>query len=98
MWNAASADVKKTYGKKYFYLPYDDYVNEGNNLSLSASSPELVLDAMEDALINVHPKPRYIVGGSGGMYDPYAVSLLSPYKITSSKKNLKIPKGGNQNP
>jgi hypothetical protein len=86
MWNDASADVKKSYSQKYFYLPYNDYVNERSNLSLSASSPDLVLEAMEDALLNVRPKPRYIVGGSSGMYDPYAVSLVSLYKITSSKK------------
>lgn len=73
MWNDASEDVKKLYGKKYFYLPYDGYVNDYNNRSLSALSPDMVLEAMEDALLNVRPKSRYIVGGGSGMYDPYAI-------------------------
>ena len=74
MWSKASEEVKAVYGENYFYLPYERMRNDGEKGS--ASSPKPILDAIEDALLNINPKPRYLVDGSNSLVDKYAVSIL----------------------
>ena len=78
MWSKASEEVKAVYGKNYFYLPYERMRKYGEKGA--ASSPKPVLDAIEDALLNIHPKPRYLVDGSCSLVDKYAVSLCRNLK------------------
>ncbi|XP_069118570.1 D-beta-hydroxybutyrate dehydrogenase, mitochondrial-like isoform X1 [Argopecten irradians] len=63
-WNAASDDVKRAYGRAHIDAMYDNLAN--NSLPGTASSPVPVLAAIEDALINTQPRPRYVVSGRMG--------------------------------
>ena len=64
--------MKKAYGRRHF-----DNQIEGRKEDTTggAQSPDGVLDAMEDALLNVSPKPRYLVHGGPWLLDFAAVSL-----------------------
>lgn len=75
----ASDDVKACYGEKYFYRGYQSY--KLSSSSASASSPKPVLDAIEDALLNHKPKPRYLLFGGKRYYDPFAMFALL-YNLT----------------
>lgn len=70
-WSAASDDVKRTYGRKHVDAIYENLST--NSLPGAATSPDPVLAAIEDALINTKPKPRYVVAGAKGMVDRFAV-------------------------
>ena len=70
MWVDASLDTRETYGKRYFYSPYERI----KGFNPTAVSPNPVLDAFEDALLNTRPKPRYLIAGGNGLFDPFSVS------------------------
>ncbi|OWF53402.1 D-beta-hydroxybutyrate dehydrogenase, mitochondrial-like [Mizuhopecten yessoensis] len=71
-WSAASEDVRMAYGRAHVDALYECLATK--SLPGSATSPDPILDAIEDALINTHPIPRYVVGGSSsGIVDPLAV-------------------------
>jgi len=68
---AASEDVKNTYGREHI----DKMKSMMSPIEIPVESPDPVLDAIEDALLNVNPRPRYIVPGySGWFIDHHAVS------------------------
>lgn len=71
MWSNASEEVKAVYGQNYFYLPYE--FNKKSGVAGSAHSPKPVLDAIEDALLNLNPKARYVV--DGGLFDIFSVRI-----------------------
>ncbi|XP_063419867.1 D-beta-hydroxybutyrate dehydrogenase, mitochondrial-like [Mytilus trossulus] len=82
MYDRASEEVKAVYGKDYFYLPYENMRQYGE--TGSSPTPNPVLNAIEDALLNVHPKARYLVDGGSGIIDKTAImaridSLLPEY-------------------
>lgn len=66
MWDSASEEVKSAYGREYF-----DAVFTGTKAAAkeAAKSMAPVVDAMEDAVINVSPSIRYLVDGSIRMVD-----------------------------
>ncbi|XP_061173524.1 D-beta-hydroxybutyrate dehydrogenase, mitochondrial-like [Saccostrea echinata] len=66
-WERASEEVKNFYGKAYFYR----FFNRDNRKN-SADSPDRVIDAVVDALLNESPRARYLVPGSSRMIDVYA--------------------------
>ena len=72
MWDSASEEVKSAYGREYF-----DAVFTGTKAAAkeAAKSMAPVVDAMEDAVINVSPSIRYLVDGSIRMVDYNNVSL-----------------------
>ena len=67
-WEEATPEVREHYGKEYFYRSMDVGSHEH-----AGSSPVPVLEAIEDALINVTPQPRYLVPGSDLLIDRFAV-------------------------
>ena len=67
-WEEATPEVRKHYGKDYFYRPIAVDLEEH-----SCPNPDPVLDAIEDALISIDPKTRYLVPGSDRLFDKYAV-------------------------
>ncbi|XP_052092374.1 D-beta-hydroxybutyrate dehydrogenase, mitochondrial-like [Mytilus californianus] len=76
MWEEASAEVRELYGKDYFYRASKRYTEQCSRIDPTLDTEkavEPVTDAMEDALINVHPKPRYLVDGGTGMFDGYSM-------------------------
>lgn len=77
MYDRASEEVKAVYGKDYFYLPYENMRQYGE--AGSSPTPNPVLNAIEDALLNVHPKARYLVDGGSGLIDKTAVSSCIEY-------------------
>ena len=71
----AREEIKRLYGRKYFFAWYDEMLVNRND-TRAASSSEPVIDAMVDLLRNVHPKYRYMVnGGQGFNIDTRAVGL-----------------------
>ncbi|XP_069118094.1 D-beta-hydroxybutyrate dehydrogenase, mitochondrial-like isoform X1 [Argopecten irradians] len=72
MWEQATEDVRQTYGRAYFDALYHSMktigTEDGRKLSVGP-----VINAIEDALINVKPKARYVVGGSFSIVDHLAV-------------------------
>ncbi|XP_033733592.1 D-beta-hydroxybutyrate dehydrogenase, mitochondrial-like [Pecten maximus] len=69
MWEQASEDVRETYGRPYFDAIYQE-LEIINDRRLSADP---VINAIEDSLINVSPKARYVIGGSFSVVDELAV-------------------------
>lgn len=65
MWEAASPEVKETYGKEYFFAQYERL----SHLTSSYPNCDPVSDAIEDALANENPAARYLVAGGSGLYD-----------------------------
>ena len=74
MWSEASEEVQETYDKEYLYSLY-----EAGKSTAKTTYPTLapVLNAMEDAVINVSPKYRYLIGGGNTFYDIYVVCIRS---------------------
>ncbi|XP_033735857.1 D-beta-hydroxybutyrate dehydrogenase, mitochondrial-like [Pecten maximus] len=69
MWEQASEDVRQTYGRPYFDAIYKG-METINDRRLSADP---VINAIEDSLISVTPKARYVIGGSFSVVDELAV-------------------------
>jgi len=70
MWNALSPEVKAEYGEEYA-----DLVLNPKPIPPSNVYPiEIVLDAIQDAVINKYPKSRQRVGKMTSVY--YLISLL----------------------
>ena len=67
-WDEATPEVRQHYGKEYFYRCIDEDAERD-----ACPTPEPVLDAIEDALINASPQPRYLVPGSRFLIDRFAV-------------------------
>lgn len=65
MWEAASPEVKETYGKEYLFAQYERL----SHLTSSYPNCNPVSDAIEDALANENPAARYLVAGGSGLYD-----------------------------
>lgn len=70
-WEKASEEVRSFYGKAYFYRFF-----KGDNRKNAADSPDKVIDAVVDALLNETPKARYMVPGSTRLLDIYTVSIF----------------------
>ncbi|KAK3578524.1 hypothetical protein CHS0354_007780 [Potamilus streckersoni] len=79
MWREASDSVRTTYGKRYL-----EAMIEKQSASLNSyPTTEPVIDALEDALINLTPRTRYLVGGTNKMFDINAMAArLHPYLPT----------------
>lgn len=77
MWEQASDEVRQTYGRSYFDNQLVEPISPGRTLS-----SEPVLDAVEDALLNVSPQARYLVGGSFSVVDKLGVRFLSACTVT----------------
>ncbi|XP_052699389.1 D-beta-hydroxybutyrate dehydrogenase, mitochondrial-like [Crassostrea angulata] len=58
-WEPATEEVKSFYGKDYFYRFFLK-----DNQENSAESPDKVIEAVVDALLNETPRARYLVPGS----------------------------------
>lgn len=69
-WERATEEVKSFYGKDYFYRFFLK-----DNRENSAESPDKVIEAVVDALLNETPRARYLVPGSSRLVDIDAVSL-----------------------
>ena len=71
MWEKASDEVKSAYGQDYF-----DAIFTGTKAAAkeAAKSVSPVIDAMEDAVVNVTPSIRYLVDGSIRLVDYNNVS------------------------
>lgn len=67
MWDHASEDVRKTYGRKYLDAML---LRQRRSIGGSALSTKPVIDALEDALLSGRPHTRYVVDG-GTWWDPY---------------------------
>ncbi|XP_060070619.1 D-beta-hydroxybutyrate dehydrogenase, mitochondrial-like [Ylistrum balloti] len=70
-WSVASDNVRLAYGRGHIDALYENLASK--SLPGSATSPDPVLDAIEDALVNTRPQPRYVVGGSSGLVDHLAI-------------------------
>ncbi|XP_060586050.1 D-beta-hydroxybutyrate dehydrogenase, mitochondrial-like [Ruditapes philippinarum] len=66
MWGNASEEVKSVYGKDYFDAVYAGTVEAAKN---AAKTTGLVIDSLEDAVTNTHPRIRYLVDGSCKLID-----------------------------
>ncbi|XP_033735487.1 D-beta-hydroxybutyrate dehydrogenase, mitochondrial-like [Pecten maximus] len=77
-WAAASDNVRQAYGRAHIDSLYDGLAN---NLPGTASSPDPVLTAIEDALINSRPQPRYVVAGSNNLMVDYVAVLAHVYSF-----------------
>lgn len=66
MWDSASNEVRKTYGKEYLEA---EFTGAKEAAKEAAKSTAPVIDAMEDAVTNIHPKIRYLVDGSCKIID-----------------------------
>jgi len=66
MWDQASSELRSTYGRDYF-----DALFTGTAAAAKEAAKTMapVIDAMEDALVNVHPQMRYLVDGSNKLID-----------------------------
>ena len=74
MWQAASDDVKCTYGREYF-----DRVTKRVSLMIKnrkITSTDPVLDCIEDAILSTSPRKRYLVGGSHILVDKLTVCIF----------------------
>ena len=67
-WERASEEVRSFYGKDYFYRFF-----QKDNREHSADSPDRVIQAVQDALLNGTPRARYLVPGSDRVVDIHAV-------------------------
>ena len=78
MWENASDEVKNAYGQEYF-----DAIFTGTKSAAkeAAKSMAPVIDAMEDAIMNVSPSLRYLVDGSIRLVDYNNVSERRLFKI-----------------
>lgn len=78
MWDGATEEVQNDYGKEYVDIPYKLYLSymDSYDANNAATIVTPVIDAFVDALINVNPLPRYLIGGGFGWYDPLKVILL----------------------
>ena len=78
MWEKASEEVKSAYGQDYF-----DAIFTGTKAAAkeAAKSVSPVIDAMEDAVVNVSPSIRYLVDGSIRLVDYNNVSQGRCYKL-----------------
>ncbi|XP_052094556.1 D-beta-hydroxybutyrate dehydrogenase, mitochondrial-like [Mytilus californianus] len=78
MWHASTPEMNETYGEKYPYLAYKMFL--GFNSDYNDTNAEKVvvpvMDAMVDALVNIRPKPRYLVAGGTGLCDINALYAL----------------------
>jgi hypothetical protein len=74
MWDNATSEVRDTYGREYFYRPYEAMKNAGT--AGTSLTPDPVLNAIEDALLNIQPKPRYLIDSATGIIDRSAVSIV----------------------
>jgi len=72
MWDNATSEVKDTYGREYCYRPYEAMNNAGTAGTLT---PDPVLNAIEDTLLNIQPKPRCLIDCATGIIDRSAVSI-----------------------
>ena len=74
MWDNASEDVRRTYGRDYL----DDMIDaQEKRIKGSALTTKPVIDALEDALVSDRPQTRYLVDGGDGWLDIGTVSCLS---------------------
>ena len=73
MWENASEEVRSAYGREYF-----DAIYTGTKAAAKEASKTMApcIDAMEDAVINVSPKIRYLVDGSIRTIDYNCVSFF----------------------
>ncbi|CAC5385192.1 unnamed protein product [Mytilus coruscus] len=79
-WKETSEEIKRLYGRKYFNAWYDEMlVNRKDTRAASSSEP--VIDAMVDALRNVHPKYRYLVDGGQGFNIDTRARLAACYNF-----------------
>ncbi|CAC5380361.1 E1.1.1.30 [Mytilus coruscus] len=71
MWHASTPEMKETYGEKYPYLVYKMFLgfNSDYNDAIAETFVVPVMDAMVDALVNIRPKPRFLVAGGTGLCD-----------------------------
>ncbi|XP_033733587.1 D-beta-hydroxybutyrate dehydrogenase, mitochondrial-like [Pecten maximus] len=72
MWEQASDDVRQTYGRPYFDDIYQMTKKKEPSM-IQTMSADPVINAIEDSLINVTPKARYMIGGSFSVVDKLAV-------------------------
>ncbi|XP_033735850.1 D-beta-hydroxybutyrate dehydrogenase, mitochondrial-like isoform X2 [Pecten maximus] len=72
MWEQASDDVRQTYGRPYFDDIYQMMKKKEPSM-IQTMSADSVINAIEDSLINVTPKARYMIGGSFSVVDKLAV-------------------------
>ncbi|XP_071155929.1 D-beta-hydroxybutyrate dehydrogenase, mitochondrial-like [Mytilus edulis] len=82
MWNASTPEMKETYGEKYPYLMYQMFLGLNSEYTDANAEKNVVpiMDAMVDALVNIRPKPRYLVAGGTGLCDIYALyAIFCPY-------------------
>lgn len=70
MWTEAGADVKETYGKDYLEGLYTAGVNSKDTTHKTLAP---VIDAYEDAIVNMSPQYRYLVDGSNQLFDIYCM-------------------------
>ena len=70
-WDMASPNVKQAYGRNYIDALVRG-VREGGHTHAPTVDP--VVNAIEDAIRNEHPKARYLIDGSDKMLDRYCVS------------------------
>lgn len=76
-WTQASENIKAAYGRESI----DSLINDLRN-DCKGSSKDInpVIDAMQDAVENVHPKCRYLIHGSNKLMDKFCVlSVLNQY-------------------
>ena len=80
MWDNASEDVRKTYGREYL----DGMIEtQEKSITGSALTTKPVIDALEDALVSDRPHTRYLVDGGEGWLDYHTVSCW--YDICKSR-------------
>ena len=91
MWEKASDEVKCAYGQEYF-----DAVFTGTKSAAkeAAKSVAPVIDAMEDAIVNVSPSIRYLVDGSIRLVDYNNVSRRSCSNFVSVLRNIDLKLNG----
>jgi hypothetical protein len=66
--------VRDTYGREYFYRPYEAMKNAGT--AGTSLTPDPVLNAIEDALLTTQTKARYLIDSATGIIDRSAVSII----------------------
>lgn len=68
MWQAASDDVRATYGKRYMDAML---ASQRASIKGGGSSTKPVIDALEDAIMSGRPETRYLI--DGGWFDYHTV-------------------------
>ncbi|WAQ96289.1 hypothetical protein MAR_028979 [Mya arenaria] len=66
MWESASPEIQAAYGQEYHDALYNGAVSAARE---AAKSMAPVIDAMEDAVLCVTPRIRYLVDGSNKILD-----------------------------